>query len=305
MANPKHLTVLGKGFETWNNWRRDNRAVVPDFRDEDFRASVLRFSNLSGANLVGVDFGHADLHYADLSRANLAWADLTDANLTCTDFGGAIIGWTTFGAVDLSVAKGLANVIHQGPSTIGVDTLYLSGPGGIPESFLRGAGIPQDFLDNLPPSLLGSPIQFYSCFISYSSNDDEFARRLHADLQAANVRIWFAPEDLRIGDRTRRVIHDTIRLYDKLLVVLTENSVGSDWVEEEVETALQKERRDKSTVLFPIRLDDAVMTTTKSWPETIRDRNIGDFRDWKNHDSYKKALDRLLRDLKASERRPK
>ncbi len=81
-------------------------------------------------------------------------------------------------------------------------------------------------------------------------------------------------------------------------MVLTENSVESDWVEEEVETALQKERSDKSTVLFPIRLDDAVMTTTKSWSETIRDRNIGDFRDWKNHDSYKKSFDRLLRDLK-------
>jgi hypothetical protein len=211
-------------------------------------------------------------------------------NLRGANLSEAVIGATIFADVDLSRVKGLDTVQHFGPSTIGVDTLYRSGPGNIPVEFLLGAGILQDFIDYLPPSLRGSPIQFYSCFISYSSKDDEFARRLHADLQAANVRVWFAPEDLKIGDRTRRVIHDTIRLYDKLLVVLTENSEESDWVEEEVETALQKEHRDKSTVLFPIRLDDAVMTTTKSWPETIRDRNIGDFRDWKNHDSYKPLI---------------
>lgn len=124
---------------------------------------------------------------------------------------------------------------------------------------------------------------------------------MHADLQAANVRVWFAPEDLKIGDKTRHVIHDSIRLYDKLLVVLTANSVGSDWVEEEIEAALQKERRDKSTVLFPVRLDDAVMESRKGWAETVRDRHIGDFREWKRHDRYKEVFDRLLRDLKASE----
>lgn len=33
--------------------------------------------------------------------------------------------------------------------------------------------------------------------------------------------------------------------------------------------------------------------------EEIRSYFIPDFSDWENHDSYKKALDRLLRDLKA------
>jgi hypothetical protein len=54
------------------------------------------------------------------------------------------------------------------------------------------------------------------------------------------------------------------------------------------------------TILFPIRLDDTVMETDQAWAADIRrTRHIGDFRDWKNHDSYKKAFDRLLRDLKA------
>ena len=30
-----------------------------------------------------------------------------------------------------------------------------------------------------------------------------------------------------------------------------------------------------------------------------RQRHVGDFRNWKDHDAYKKAFDRVLRDLKA------
>jgi hypothetical protein len=115
------------------------------------------------------------------------------------------------------------------------------------------------------------------------------------------VRCWFAPEDLKIGDKFRSRIEDSIRLYDKLLVVLSENSIASSWVEEEVEAALEKERQNPgSHVLFPIRLDDAVMETKQAWAASLRrERHIGDFRDWKDHDKHKKAFDRLMRDLKA------
>ncbi|MCB2193126.1 MAG: hypothetical protein KQI62_16260 [Deltaproteobacteria bacterium] len=44
------------------------------------------------------------------------------------------------------------------------------------------------------------------------------------------------------------------------------------------------------------------MDTDKAWAADIRrTRHIGNFTEWKNHDSYKKNFDRLLRDLKASE----
>jgi len=79
-----------------------------------------------------------------------------------------------------------------------------------------------------------------------------------------------------------------------------EHSIESDWVEQEVETALARERQGKRTVLFPIRLDDAVMEIEVGWPALIRNtRHIGDFRNWKDHDAYQKAFGRLLRDLKA------
>ena len=53
-------------------------------------------------------------------------------------------------------------------------------------------------------------------------------------------------------------------------------------------------------VLFPIRLDEAVMKTSKAWAANLRRlRHIGDFTGWKDHDDYQKAFGRLLRDLKA------
>jgi hypothetical protein len=148
--------------------------------------------------------------------------------------------------------------------------------------------------------LVSKPIDYYTCFISYSSKDEAFTKRLYSDLQSNNVRCWFAPEDLKIGEKIRPRIDEAIRMHDKLLLILSENSVESEWVEKEVETAFEKERKQKKTVLFPIRLDDCVMDTDQAWAADIRrTRNIGDFRGWKSHDDYKKAFDRLIRDLKA------
>jgi len=147
-----------------------------------------------------------------------------------------------------------------------------------------------------------SSTQYYTCFMSYSSKDQAFAERLRDDLQGAGVRCWFAPEDMKIGDRIRPTIEQSIRSYDKLLIVLSEHSIDSDWVEKEVETAFEEERKRKTTILFPIRLDSAVMDTDPAWAADIRrTRHIGDFTNWKDHDAYQKAFDRLLRDLKAED----
>jgi nucleoside-diphosphate-sugar epimerase len=139
-----------------------------------------------------------------------------------------------------------------------------------------------------------------SCFISYSSKDEKFAYQLYNDLLNEGVPCWFAPEDLKIGEKFRDRIDESIRLHDKLLLVLSESSVASSWVENEVETALEKEREQGKIVLFPVRLDKAVTELKSGWAADVRrSRHIGDFTEWKQHDSYKKAFDRLMRDLKA------
>jgi TIR domain/Pentapeptide repeats (8 copies) len=276
MANQEQLDILKQGVEVWNQWREEHRDTQPNLRDAglrgaDLRRADLNYADLSYADLTVSKLNYATLIFADLSGANLLGADLRDANLSY-----AIVEYTSFGDVDLSVVKNLETVAHHGPSTIGIDTIYRS-QGNIPEVFLKGAGVDDTFITYIR-SLIGKAIEYYSCFISYSSKDEAFAKRLYADLQSQNVRCWFAPEDLKWGDRIRTGIDEAIRLHDKLLLILSKSSVASGWVEREVKTALAKERKEKRTVLFPVRVDKAVFESPFDWATEIRhERNIGDF----------------------------
>lgn len=277
------------------------------FRANLFKATLFR-TNLSGADLSNAHLSRAYLSGAYLNEANLSnanlfsaelnRADLNRANLSNADLNNVVLEWTVFADVDLRTVKGLETIVHKGPSTIGTDTLIRS-RGDIPESFLRGAGLPDTFIEYIR-SLVSRPIEYYTCFISYASRDEAFAKRLYTDLQAQNVRCWFAPEHMKTGDKIRDRIDESIRLYDKLLLVLSEHSVKSHWVEFEVESALDKERRKEVLVLFPVRLDRAVEDSTTSWARHLhRTRHITDFTHWKQHDDYQQALARLLHDLKA------
>jgi hypothetical protein len=102
----------------------------------------------------------------------------------------------------------------------------------------------------------------------------KFAERLHTDLQNAGVRCWFAPENLEIGQKIRPELDEAIRVHDKLLLVLSEQSVSSDWVETEVELAFARERSEAKMVLFTVRLDKTVFISTVVWARQIRDTSI-------------------------------
>ena len=336
MANQEQLALLQQSVEQWNTWRKKNRTVRPDLIRADLSEANLNGADLIGANLIGADlsfadfseanliranlngadFSNANLIRANLNGANLSFADLNGANLSFADFSdtdlsgvnlrganlnGATlektrVGWTLFADIDMQPIHGLETVQHRGPSTIGIDTLVRS-HGNIPEAFLKGAGVP-DTVIAYARSLVQHPIEYYTCFISYSHHNQDFAEQLYKDLQFKGVRCWFAPEDMDIGDKIRPRIDETIRLFDKLLLVLSQHSIASSWVAYEVERALNKEPNGVPNVLYPVRLDDTILTCTTSWAQDIKDtRHIGDFTDWKNHDGYQKNFDRLLRAL--------
>jgi len=175
---------------------------------------------------------------------------------------------------------------------------------------LRGAGVPEPFIVQMK-ALVGAmaPIQFYSCFISYSSADQEFAERLHADLQDKGVRTWFAPHDVHAGKKLHEQIDEAIRVHDKLLLVLSPESMASEWVATEIAKARKREVREGKQMLFPLNL--APFAELRDWElfdsdtgkdsaREIREYFIPDFSNWKDHDFYRKAFDRLLRDLQAS-----
>jgi TIR domain/Pentapeptide repeats (8 copies) len=291
MANLEYVDMLRRGVEIWNRWREAHPGTRADLSGVDLHAADLSFINLHGADLSYANFRGAKLLVANLSSVNLMEADLSEA----------FVAGTVFANVDLSQVKGLESVQHGGKSYLDIHAIHRS-KGNIPEAFLRGIGAP-DTLIEYARALVSTPIEFYTCFISYASKDHSFTQRLYADLQSNGVRCWFASRDLKIGDHYHQRIDESIQLYDKLVLVLSEHAVQSAWVEREVVTAREKEDHLGHEVLFPIRLDDAVMDTTKAWAADVRRRwHIGDFIQWKHHDAYQQAFERLLRDLKAEEK---
>lgn len=305
MANEEHLNILMQGVKIWNEWRRSSPRPLPDlssrgistegiidlrgidFRNMDMTNTILAGADLSGALLASTNFENADLSDANLSdsdlrlanlvharlcRANLSSAHLPHtnfhgANLQDASFEGATAVHTSFDSVDLSMVKGLESVIHRGPSTVGIDSMYLS-RGNIPEHFLRGCGVPDDLIKFIP-SLFGNQqaIQFYSCFISYSTKDDEFARRLYSRMRDERLRVWFALEDMKAGEKIHEQLEQAIQLQDRLLLVISKHSIESEWVMTEIRQARNAEVREKRRKLFPVRLVDF---------ETIKERECFD-----------------------------
>ena len=72
-----------------------------------------------------------------------------------------------------------------------------------------------------------------------------------------------------------------------------------------IERALQREDRENTHILFPIRIDEYIF---KKWDHPrkadVVSKVVGDFRRWKNHDYYRKAFARLLRDLTSKAQEP-
>ena len=223
----------------------------------DVRNANLNFAHLNGAHLEGANLSFATLNSADLSGAHLRGANLRGTNLNLADLNGADLTdaslcWTVFGNLDLRNVKGLEMVCHAGPTTIGVETIYRS-QGTIPECFLRGAGVPENLITYMK-SLAGTGFDFYSCFISYSTKDQEFAGRVYADLQARGVRCWFAPRDIQGGRKVHEQIDEAIRVHDKLLLILSDASMSSNWVKTEIANARAREQQQKRRMLFPISI---------------------------------------------------
>ena len=290
----------------------------------DLFGAKLNFADFSGANLSGANLALAELTSANLSKANLLeahlegtnlsqtllyWANLSNVKLDETNFDGSLVGWTNFADVDFRQAKGIGTVRHSGPSYLDIHSFYRS-HGEIPHAFLRSAGIDDAFISYVPSHFGGKPIRVYSCFISHSSADKSFVERLHADLRANGVQCWYAPSDMKGGRKTLEQIEDAIIHHDKLLLVLSENSMGSGWVETEIRRTRKEEIDKKRQKLFPIRLSgfDAIQNwrcfdsdTGRDMATEVREYHIPDFSNWKDHDSYKLAFEHLLKDLRAED----
>jgi hypothetical protein len=326
MANPEHVEILKKSVVVWNDWREKNRKIDPDLSGEHLVGISLIHANLVNANLRNTNFhfahlDHADFTNADLSGAYLTATTLTNAffigsNLSNVNFDMASIGWTMFCNVDLSVTKGLDSAWHVSPSSVGIDTLYIS-KGNIPEPFLRGCGFSDWQIENIKlfqPELsneeitnilyrvhdlrANQAIQINPLFISYSHRDNSFVDKIEKYLNEKGIRFWRDIHHATAG-RLETQVDRAIRLNPTVLLVLSSHSIESDWVQHEARLARRLELETGRDVLCPIALDDSWKDC--SWPERLREQimeyNILDFSAWNNDDSLQHMFNRLLKGL--------
>ena len=160
------------------------------------------------------------------------------------------------------------------------------------------------------PTMFGSAIEFYSCFISYSHSDKPFARRLHDQLQGRGIRCWLDEHQLLPGDDIYQHVDRGIRLWDKILLCASEEALKSWWVDREVDTALQKEqeltkeRGQMVRALIPLNLDGHIFDDAFHGKHkvTLRGRLAADFTGWEaDNDKFEAAFEDVVKALRADD----
>jgi len=148
--------------------------------------------------------------------------------------------------------------------------------------------------------------RFCSCFVSYSHFDEEFVERLVSRLRGAGVRVWYAPEDLVPGTKLDEAITTAIRTFDKLLVVLSVNSMNSQWVKSEIRKARRREVAEKRRILFPITI--VSFDEVRMWQlfdadlgddlaAELRQYFIPDLANWRHEASFEIQFAKILKGL--------
>lgn len=147
--------------------------------------------------------------------------------------------------------------------------------------------------------------QFPPLFISYSHGDTAFVDKLEKGLNEKGVRFWRDIHDAVVG-RLEIQIDQAIRQNSTVLLILSKNSMNSDWVQHEVRKAREFEKELGRDALCPIALDDSWKSSR--WPQRIMEQvmeyNILDFSQWEDEGTFNVKFGKLLSGLDLFYKKP-
>src|SRR6185503_17827213 len=138
-------------------------------------------------------------------------------------------------------------------------------------------------------------IQISPLYISYSHADHSFVEKMEVHLKEKGIRFWRDIHELKAG-RMEKQFDRAMRQNPTVLLILSSNSIKSDWVEHEVRTARGLEKEIGRDVLCPVALDDSWKNS--SWPkrvmEQIMEYNILDFSMWEDDSKFDSMFRKLI-----------
>lgn len=290
-----------------------DRAILSDcnFEGANLKGANLGRTNIDRANMTGADlsgayFGGARVKRSNFSNTNLVGSDLFEANLDSvnfdgSDFSNSILGYTVFQNCNLSTAANLESIRHDAPSTLGVDSLLKSS--NLPNEFLQGLGVSESFIELNKSIERDSGTQ--ECYISFTADHEEFARKLQQELRLRGIVCWLFSENSRgnaLVDRRstseEEEIERWVRHYDKLIVVTTEESFSNEVIRNDVVSGKEKQMTEDNWVLYLVSPDSAIMESRNRFIRTLRSENTVFVIDMDSNE-FAPSIDKLSETIKA------
>lgn len=90
-------------------------------------------------------------------------------------------------------------------------------------------------------------------FISHSTKDKRFVRTLKEDLNENNIETWVDEDQLDIGDSLIDKIESSLEESTHFLIILSPNSVNSDWVKLELNKAIKQVSEKLMKKIIPVQ----------------------------------------------------
>ena len=131
---------------------------------------------------------------------------------------------------------------------------------------------------------------YHGVFLSHTSKDKPFVRKLKEDLESHGVEeIWIDEAEIQIGDSLTKKIEEGLEKTKFICVVLSPESIESNWVQKELEVAMTREITSGEVVVLPIIIE------TCDLPPFLSGKLYGDCT---TPDKYDSTIGKLLRRLK-------
>lgn len=91
----------------------------------------------------------------------------------------------------------------------------------------------------------------YEAFLSYAGEDSKFATELVGGLKTRGLRIWYAPLNLKVGDKLLDSIEEGMRISSSGILLISRDYLNKGWTNYEMDTLI-RQNIEKSKKIYPI-----------------------------------------------------